>query len=563
MRKVIRTRYMLGFGVAALILVLIGIAIMLATQQFRRDSRDVLHTYDVISQTESLRATLLGGISSQRSYLLTGDDNYLQEYNAIRPQLQHDLAAISSLVADNPAQAQRMQRLDRLIANRLGLTDRGVRLYQQQGLAAVQAFNRTSGGLAMMQQIRELMSQVVASERALLAQRNTETKHSAWILLGLGALGIPTSLLILAWIYFLLSREVRQRARAERATAALNHNLSDTVQRLERAGSDLREISHYAGLLQGCRNIPEALAATRRTLMTLMPNCAGTIYLLRDSLDHVEAEASWGDHVTGNKPLLLPDECWALRRHKLHTVDNVQEGTVCAHTQPPADGRVATTACLPLGAQNHNMGFLALSREDSGPIRRLDIAVAAAEQLSLALGNLKLQETLRQQSIRDALTGLYNRRYLEESLPRELARCERRNQPLALLMLDLDHFKAFNDTHGHEGGDALLASFGRVLQGMCRQEDIACRYGGEEFTLILPEISLDTARERAESIRVAVEAMTVSHLHRTIGAVTLSIGLAMFPADADNGNRLKQLADAALYRAKREGRNRLEVAQVE
>ncbi len=563
MRKIIRTRYLLGFSIAALILVLIGIAIMLATQQFRRDSRQVLHTYDVISQTEALRAAVLNGVSSQRSYLLTGIDGYLQEYNRTRPRVLRDVTRLSILVSDDPGQAGRMDRLGALIDKRLDLADKGVRIFHQQGLAQAQEFSRRNGGLLLMQQTRDLMDQMVTAERSLLTQRSTNTEQSAGLLLGLGALGIPISLVILIWIYLLLSREVRERARAEQATAALNDSLGDTVKRLENAGSDLREISRYAGLLQGCRNVPEALDATRRTLMTLMPNCAGTIYLLRDSLDHVEAEASWGEHVTGNKPLLLPEECWALRRNKLHAVDNVQEGTVCAHTVPPADGRIATTVCLPLGAQNQNLGFLALSREGSGPIRRLDIAVAAAEQLSLALGNLNLRESLRQQSIRDALTGLYNRRYLEESLTRELSRCERRNQPLALMMLDMDHFKTFNDTHGHEGGDLLLANFGRLLQSHCRFEDIACRYGGEEFTLILPEADLDIARERAESIRVAVQAMTVNHLHRTIGGVTVSIGLAMYPAHASDGNRLKQMADAALYQAKREGRNRVEVAVVD
>ncbi len=563
MRKILRTRYLMGFGFAALILVLIGVAILLATQQFRRDSRDVLHTYDVISQTEGLRAALLNGISSQRSYLLTDLDGYLEEYNRTRPSILRDLAQLSILVSDDPAQAGRMDELGALINKRLDLADRGLQIYAQEGLEPTRQFNRTNGGLALMQQTRNLMDQMVLTERAVLSKRGADTENSAWVLLGLGALGIPTSLLILIWIYILLSREVRQRARAERDTATLNENLGDSVLRLERAGKDLREISNYAGLLQGCRNISEALDATRRTLTTLMPNCAGTIYLLRDSQDYVEAETSWGDHVTGNKPLLLPDECWALRRNKLHTVDNVQEGTVCTHTEPPDDGRIATTACLPLGAQNRSLGFLALSREGGGPIKRLDLAIAAAEQLSLALGNLKLQETLRQQSIRDALTGLYNRRYLDESLTREISRCERRNQPLALMMLDLDHFKKFNDTHGHEGGDALLAAFGRQLQSMCRFEDIACRYGGEEFTLIMPEASIDVARERAESIRAAVQAMTVSHLQRTIGDVTVSIGLAMFPAHAGDGGRLKQLADAALYSAKREGRNRVEVAAVD
>lgn len=188
----------------------------------------------------------------------------------------------------------------------------------------------------------------------------------------------------------------------------------------------------------------------------------------------------------------------------------------------------------------------------------MQLIETAAEQLAMALSNLELQERLRIQSIREPLTGLFNRRYLEESLARELARCARRGLPLALMMLDLDHFKRFNDTHGHPGGDALLAGFGRLLQQLSRQEDIACRYGGEEFTLILPESTPQAAAERAEQIRAAVEAMRVPHLGKDLPPVTVSIGLACFPHDGQEPEALLRSADQALYRAKAQGRNRVE-----
>ena len=127
-------------------------------------------------------------------------------------------------------------------------------------------------------------------------------------------------------------------------------------------------------------------------------------------------------------------------------------------------------------------------------------------------------------------------------------------------MIDLDHFKAFNDKHGHDGGDALLAAFGHLLQASSRGEDIACRYGGEEFTLILTEITPEDARRRAEELRAAVERMSVRHLQRNLGDVTASIGLAMFPDDAQEAGALQRKADAALYRAKHAGRNRVELA---
>jgi diguanylate cyclase (GGDEF)-like protein len=185
---------------------------------------------------------------------------------------------------------------------------------------------------------------------------------------------------------------------------------------------------------------------------------------------------------------------------------------------------------------------------------------AAAEQVGLALGNLRLMETLRGQSIRDSLTGLYNRRYLEESLAREIDRARRRGIPVAVLMLDVDHFKRFNDTHGHEAGDAVLANVGEVLKRLSRGEDVACRYGGEEFVLVLPECPTDVASRRAEEIREAVRQLPLRVRGDSIEGITVSIGVAGFPDHGDDGPTVVAAADAALYRAKAEGRDRVVTA---
>jgi len=173
---------------------------------------------------------------------------------------------------------------------------------------------------------------------------------------------------------------------------------------------------------------------------------------------------------------------------------------------------------------------------------------------------VQLREALLQQSIRDPLTGLYNRRYLEESLAREVARCARRKLPLAVMMFDLDHFKAFNDAHGHGGGDALLVAFARLVQESCRAEDIACRFGGEEFTLILPEADATLARERAHQLLHDTAQLVVEHDHARLSRVTTSIGIAVLPENGTDGGTLMNAADAALYRAKARGRNQAVVA---
>jgi diguanylate cyclase (GGDEF)-like protein len=193
-------------------------------------------------------------------------------------------------------------------------------------------------------------------------------------------------------------------------------------------------------------------------------------------------------------------------------------------------------------------------------LRDAALAQQAVEQFSLALANLRLKDVLRQQSIRDPLTGLFNRRYLEESLAREVARCQRRSLPLAVMMLDLDHFKAFNDRHGHGGGDALLAAFARVVQANCRAEDIPCRFGGEEFTLILPEADDALAAQRAGALLRDTANLVVDFQGEHLTRVTASIGIAAMPRHGSNASALIGAADAALYQAKAGGRNRAVVA---
>jgi len=187
------------------------------------------------------------------------------------------------------------------------------------------------------------------------------------------------------------------------------------------------------------------------------------------------------------------------------------------------------------------------------------VVLSDADQFALALANLRLRETLRGLSIRDPLTGLFNRRYLEESLDRELRRAQRRGLPVAILMLDVDQFKLFNDTFGHEAGDLVLKEVAALLKSNTRAEDIACRYGGEEFTLILPEMTLEHAKVKAHRVNEAVRQLRILQGQQFLGSVTISVGVAIFPTDGSNAREVLHAADAALYRAKQGGRDRVEV----
>jgi diguanylate cyclase (GGDEF)-like protein len=172
----------------------------------------------------------------------------------------------------------------------------------------------------------------------------------------------------------------------------------------------------------------------------------------------------------------------------------------------------------------------------------------------------KSEEKLREESVRDILTGLFNRRYLEETLAREVKRADRKKYSLGLIMIDIDHFKKINDTLGHAAGDAFLKEFGQLLKSQVRQYDIACRFGGEEFVLMLPEVPMDLAKERAENLREKTKQLRVKYEEHTLDPITISLGVAVFPEHGATGEAVLKAADEALYKAKREGRDRVVAA---
>jgi diguanylate cyclase (GGDEF)-like protein len=249
--------------------------------------------------------------------------------------------------------------------------------------------------------------------------------------------------------------------------------------------------------------------------------------------------------------------------------DSTSHGGICPYLGQP---RPEDYLCIPMLAQGETLGILHLRRSKSRRISEMqaaegmvalkrELAETVAEHIALALANLRLQETLRYQAIRDPLTGLFNRRYLEETFKRELDRAARRKMSVGVIMLDIDRFKFFNDTFGHAAGDAVLVELSALLRMHVRGEDIPCRYGGEEFLLILPESSPHDTQRRAEQLQNEIQRMSVLYHVQSLPTITVSIGIASFPEHGGTVESLLAAVDSALYRAKNEGRNRLEVAQ--
>ncbi|HEY4900010.1 MAG TPA: GGDEF domain-containing protein, partial [Terriglobales bacterium] len=230
---------------------------------------------------------------------------------------------------------------------------------------------------------------------------------------------------------------------------------------------------------------------------------------------------------------------------------------VCEHI---AGADTGLTVCIPLAAHGDTQGMICLQAAAWNPAtikQHLLFMGTAVEQISLGLANLRLRDALRDQSIRDPLTGLFNRRYMEESLEREIARATRSATPVAVLILDLDHFKKINDTYGHSAGDHVLREMGTILRFRSRTEDVAARHGGEEFMLMLPGMDKIDAVQRAEELRIAISEIQLLDDGIDIPKVTVSIGVAVFPDYGYTADDLLRSADKALYRAKNAGRGRV------
>ena len=354
----------------------------------------------------------------------------------------------------------------------------------------------------------------------------------------------------------------RKQAEEElcRARNELNLALAESGER-ERENEKLTEL---VDMIQCCQSREQAFKIIEEFLGQIFISCGGALYLISPSRDEAEAVAAWGLGAEAEKTF-EPQDCWGLRRGKVHVVPEANSAMRCGHTHERQDtGHI----CIPLVADGEALGLLyfvcpkdavAVSPEvHLNPWKRIgERAAVVGERLSLALANLQLRDVLRQQSVRDPLTGLFNRRYMEETLDRELSSAARRKDSVAVAMLDLDRFKDFNDIFGHDAGDLVLREVAAMLRGNVRHGDVVCRLGGEEFVIILPGASVEIACERLEAIRRQVQSLTINHRNRMLGKVTISAGLAGFPKDGVTAEDLLRAADAALYQAKNEGRNRV------
>jgi diguanylate cyclase (GGDEF)-like protein/PAS domain S-box-containing protein len=362
---------------------------------------------------------------------------------------------------------------------------------------------------------------------------------------------------------YLIYEDISDQIRASEAQQQHAESSDRLMKELEFRTKQTTLLNEMGSLLACSGTVAEASAVVSNSVQRLFPAApSGALYLFRSSRDILEAAVRWGGRDV-LAPTIPPDSCWSLRRGLPHWSGHLGNDIACQHLT-----RSATTEslCVPMVAQGNTIGVLLLefhsakeSRHEFGNESFRDshqrLAISAASQIALSLASLQLRETLREQSIRDPLTRLFNRRFLEESFERELQLAGRKKQSIAVLFLDLDHFKRFNDTFGHDAGDLVLQSLADLFRNFFRATDICCRYGGEEFAIILPESTSQDAAIRADALRTEVKNLRLQYKKQSLGQLTLSVGVAAFPEHGSTSEELLQLADLCLYESKARGRD--------
>ncbi len=424
--------------------------------------------------------------------------------------------------------------------------------------------------------LRYQLAEVKRASKQSKQQYATAGRLMLLFILIVGGVAAAIAIVAIGKVARVVTSRIRVQDEFYNLKAELEQRVTQRTQELQRTEDQLRgslgELQGYTSrvetvnqlveLLQSCLTLDEAYQQASRALQQFFPE--GMLLMLNPSRNLLDVTASWGEASARPGPF-SPESCWALRKGRTHVVQPGNLSLLCSHVDPAS---VACHICVPMVAQGESLGVLSVAdaslHDGAAASRRLqrvqELAISLAEQISLAFANLMLRETLKYQSVRDPLTNLFNRRHMEEALQRELLRAARTENPLAVLMADIDHFKRFNDAFGHEAGDVLLRDLGSLLAAEIRGGDIACRYGGEEFLLILADTDLQTGCERAEKLQDQVRNLQVRYRGETLRRITLSIGVAGFPRHGATASQIVTAADRALYQAKASGRDCVVIA---
>lgn len=592
-------------AVIAVAIILLAAALLQAVNANRSGMRWLNHSAAVLKTAGDVVAMVHQAESGSRGFALTRDPRFAAEFDEQVAHAHRAAARLVQLTADNPSQQSAAIALRRDIRLRLSSLVLNVQLSRAGNYDRARGRVGTGYGLARMEIVNAGADRFIAEERRLETERITMIDRQLRTTTRIMIAGVVVVLLIVLYLTLQAARSIRRPIEvitdtmAALATGARDariigdlgsiefdrvasgyNRMADDLARavadqregadhlrhanlaLQRSTAELQDRSEVIELLgsmahrmQAARTDNELANILEVFVPRVLPDLPGALYAHNNSRNLLVPIATWGG-VRVEETGFAPDQCWALRRGQSHSVAEPGSDILCGHL----DGERAHYHCEPLLAAGEVIGVIYL-RGDVPAQRRFSLTVLT-ENIASALVNQRLQRGLREQTIRDPLTGLFNRRYMEETLGIEIARAARSNGTLSVIMCDIDHFKRFNDEYGHEAGDAVLSAVAAEMTSRFRDGDVICRYGGEEFTIIASGTDAQQMMGRAELVRKAISELQVRDRGRSLGSTTMSFGIASWsPAMDRAGTALIRAADVALYRAKREGRNRVMLDQ--
>ena len=549
------------FATLAVLLVMVLVAVL----PFRLDRsttvlvRELRAELDQQQRLERVLDGLRDAESAQRGFVITGNDVFLEPCRQAGQVLPAALREAAEQARSGAERAE-IGRIAHLAGLEMAELDAIAALRRTDDIGKTRRAVEAMRGAANMDELRRLIGERRVRTEARREEMRSEilatSRYSFIVSLGATLINIC----VFGVLLLVLARMLRERQETARQLERKAAHLASGVELRTRENRELRIVAEMLRAIEALPSSLDAGPVVARGFARLLPEAGGTFFALGVGDGSLRQLSRWGE-ASVQPAELMPEDCWALH-HGARYKTSGYDGPPCAHYRH-RDGIGGMRLCVPLVTHDELVGMIHLEGIAPEPRARDEqerLALTVAEQLALALGNTRLRESLRRQSVLDSLTGLFNRRYFDETLKRELARSRRTAAALSLVVLDVDHFKSVNDGFGHATGDAVLRAIAQLVRQSIRDCDVACRYGGEELVILMPDCSQPDAARRAEALRADIAGAPPMADGGGPQAITASFGVAEYPIHGPDAEALFRAADRALYRAKREGRNRVVIA---